>query len=388
MGNNEKLRIFEAHIHHLLDVRMNEAVKAFERAFDICDVYGGAFLSCPCEHRGMGTAYANDLVQNLKILFLKYYFGDEFYAFAGLEHGKRYGWHDRLDREYTKEEKKAMSDDFLAQAKEYLSNGYDGIKMLEGYPQLVKAFRLPIDDEVYDAFYSYLEENNVPVTLHIANPEGNWDKSKCDAYAIEHFRWCDETIPTKAELDKSIFSVMEKHPKLRLTLAHFGFLNYNIADQERFMAYPNTRLDTTPAGDQLLLMLENLEEWKRFISKYRKRITYGTDFYAFPFINEEQWIKATTNRPKFVKNFYSTDTEHDYFGTKFRGINLDRDILEDIFTYNAKRDLGQRKQVNLDYLLDKINVQIDNKDITEPGQIEDLIFMRDYLLNHNKPNKN
>ena len=35
----------------------------------------------------------------------------------------------------------------------------------------------PLNHTVYDRYYSFLEENNIPVTMHVANPENFWNNS-------------------------------------------------------------------------------------------------------------------------------------------------------------------------------------------------------------------
>ena len=72
--------------------------------------------------------------------------------------------------------------------------------MLEGYPSMRKVMKRPLCDKVYDRYYSFLEENGIPVTMHVANPEENWDIKNADGYAIKMGRVYDNTYPTRLQL--------------------------------------------------------------------------------------------------------------------------------------------------------------------------------------------
>ena len=109
-----------------------------------------------------------DEMQNMHMLFLKHAFSPNVYAFSGLEHPLNVA---EMDSE-------ELSKEYLHQAEEYANVGYDGMKMFEGYPSMRKVMKRTLCDKVYDRYYSFLEENNIAVTMHVANPEGNWDIRK------------------------------------------------------------------------------------------------------------------------------------------------------------------------------------------------------------------
>lgn len=341
---------FEAHIHHLVEMPIEEAIKIFNMEFPVTKTERQAFLSIPNDVSSEKEFYLDEM-QNIRMLFLKYAFSPTAYAFAGLEHPINVV---ELDDEY-------LSKEYLRQAEKYLTNGYDGMKMLEGYPSLRKVMKRTLCDKVYDRYYSFLEENNIPVTMHVANPEENWDISKADAYAIKMGRVYDSSYPTRLQLLDEVDGIMKKHPKLKLALAHFGFMSYDIEQAKRWLDYENTSFDLTPGGEQMLRMRENWSEWEKFFVDYQDRIIYGTDYYAFRL--GENWETSFLRRPKFVKDFFETDTENDYAGKPFRGVNLDRKILKKIYWDNAMRLFGEPKPINIAYLTAKAEelLQKENK---------------------------
>lgn len=328
-------KVFDLHIHYLFDIPLEETISIFKEEFALTQTEKGCFLSLP--HEVEGNKITTDEMQNLKGLYLKSAFAPDFYAFAGLIHPNS---HNDIS---------AVAENFLAQAKEYFSVGFDGIKMLEGYPSLLKAWKLPIDSPVYDKFYAFCEENNFPILMHIANPKENWDITQASQDAIDAGRVYDSSYPTKEEITAQVFRIMDKFPNLKLILAHFGFMSHQIAEAERFMTYPHTCFDVTPGGEQLIHMQQNWQVWLPFWQKYQDRIFYGTDFYAFP--KDENWEVSFMRRPKFLREFFETDSTHKYLGEPFSGILLEKDLRDKIYRKNFINLLDVPRKIDFDYML-------------------------------------
>ncbi len=360
-------KVFEAHIHHLMNIPLKKAIEIFEKEFAATGTDGGCFLSVPHEAGPDGIVHTEQL-QNLKMLFLKRTFGENHYAFAGLMHPS----------DYT--DKEAIKKDFLKQAEEYLSVGYDGIKMLEGYPSLLKARKIPLDDEIFDDFYAFMEKNGHPITIHFANPAENWDKTKASVHAIQAGRVYDETYPTKDEISAQVFRVLDKFPKLRLAAAHFGFFTNEKENAERFLRdYENTFFDITPGGEQFFKMIEDWDYWHAFIVKYRDRFFYGSDFYAFSDVDKEKWEILFQRRPRFLRQFFETDSEHDYVGTLFRGVALEKELRDAIYRENAGRFLNARTPIDDAYIKREAEWLLSVPNKKSPCADEDLAYILETL---------
>lgn len=332
--------VFDVHIHYTHAVSLEKMIDVFGREFEETNTKKGCFLSIPHDLHAGETEVSYAETQNIKGLYLKRAFAPDFYAFAGLVHPQ---WHT---------DEKAIAKHFLRQAEEYFSVGYDGMKMLEGYPSLLKAWSVPLDSKIYDEYYAFMEANGYPIIMHIANPSENWDITKADAYAIKAGRVYDNTYPSKDEITNQTFGIMKKFPKLKLILAHCGFFSQERYNAERFLGeYENTGLDITPGGEQLLNMSREWNYWLSFIEKHQNRIFYGTDFYAFPDDDIERWRISFWRRPRLIRELFETDTEHDYAGTPFCGVKLDSALLKKIYWENAERTLGKPKAIDTAYLL-------------------------------------
>ena len=120
--------------------------------------------------------------------------------------------------------------------------------------------------------------------------------------------------------------------------------------------------DLTPGGEQLLNMLKDWGKWEKFFVEYQDRIIYGSDYYAFP--KDENWEENFNRRPKFLRQFFETDTEHDYGGRAFKGVKMDESILDKIYTKNVKSFWGEPKKINLAYLKNKAEelLKVENHD--------------------------
>ena len=357
-------KVYDAHVHYMFNLSLEETVKIFKEEFSVTETEKYIFLSIP--HHVLSTKITTDFTQNLKGLYLKKVFAPNGYAFAGLIH--------KNDAESDIE----MSLDFLSQVETNYSVGFDGMKMLEGDASLRKAFKLPIDSPIYDRYYSFCEENNFPITMHVANPDENWDYSLASEQAIKLGRVYDNTYPTKEQLTNEVFGIMKKHPKLRLSLAHFGFFCKQIELAERFLCdYENTLLDITPGGEQLIYMSKNWEKWSKFFEKYQDRIIYGTDYYAFP--KDENWEIAFNRRPKFIRQMFESNGEYCYLGDNFVGINLKKEIRDKIYRENFNKIYGTPKIINSQYIVNQCQKVIDMYK-RFPNEIIDSLYIKDVTL--------
>lgn len=328
-------KVFDAHVHYRFDIPIDETIEIFKQEFAVTETTKYVFLSLPHELDKDKSVYTDD-TQNIKGLFLKHAFGKDAYAFAGLIHPQDYS------------NRQQVAESFLKQVQTFWQVGYDGIKMLEGYPQLIKARNIGIDDGVFDLFYDYCQTNGIPITMHIANPDENWDITKASKYAIEQGRVYDGSYPTKAQITQQMFNVMEKFPRLRLTLAHCGFFSTCYQDACKFMSYPNTVLDITPGGEQLINMSHDWQRWLEFFTKYQDRIIYGSDYYAFP--KDDNWQVAFTRRPTFIRQFFETSTKHMYLDDEFCGVDFPSEMRHKLYMTNSERLLGASKPVDYDYV--------------------------------------
>ncbi len=309
--------VFDAHFHYTYTFPLHQSAEYLYEEAKARSVREMGILSIPSE----GTP--QDPIQNVLGLGLKQLLLPKMnvFAFAGLLHNKS----------LTDEE---QAEDFLRQAALYYEAGFDGMKMLEGKPYNYRLLQREIDDPVFDPFYSFCEEKHFPIVMHIADPMEFWDLEKIDTYAREHGWFCDESVPAFDAIYDSLFHLLDKHPQLPLVVAHWGFFSYKPERAEKFLSYPNTMIDTTPAPQEIVNMSQALDFWRPFIHRNADRFIFGTDSY-------NKVINPI--RPTLVRNFFETAPTdiHDYVGKSYCGMGADEALIKKVYGENAHRLLGE-----------------------------------------------
>ena len=319
----DKFKFFDCHVHFNKETNIPDSIKAFEKFFEAGNVEKALFHALPTHFVECAGP-----TQIVKGLFFKDYFKDKIFAFAGLIHDSK------LD-------KKAQSKEFVKQLEGYFSSGFDGLKMLEGKPTTRKETKLTLTDEVFEPVFAFMEENGLSITLHNADPATFWDLSQMTDHEISRGWFVDSSMPTKNEMFEEILTIMSRHPKLKLTLAHYGFTSDNIEQAKRFLdGYENARLDMTPGWEQYCNMCKNADQWVPFLEAHANQIKYGTDSYNNYFEDEAAQIDEMRRQFTIIRNFYETNGEHEIYGHKYFGIDFNRDLLKKMYYENAVKEYG------------------------------------------------
>ncbi len=236
---------------------------------------------------------------------------------------------------------------YAVQAEKLWDMGFDGMKMLEGKPAVRRALGHRLDDEIFDLYYAFLEENRIPLTMHLADPSYFWDADRVTPEIIRRGWFCgDGTYPSYDDFYDEIFGVLEKFPRLSLTLAHFGFMSRHPERAQRFMGYENTMLDLTPGGEMFVGFSQDTEYWRDFFLTHRRRILFGTDTYNDS--QREFTYGNASGRCRLVRSFLEYSEPFAWptlTGPRPDGLlyplGLPRDVLRDIYRENALRRYGE-----------------------------------------------
>ena len=268
------------------------------------------------------------MAENLAVLYWKTrYRRMEIFAFGGLHQFDCFG-----DIPYEK------------QAERLLDLGFDGMKFLDMKPDFRKRLGKGLNDPSYDRMFSLLEERQVPVMIHSGDPESFWDRSQVTEYQIRRgWFYGDGTFLTSREIYEEVFAMLDRHPALQVTLAHFFFLSQQLDEAVRVMeTYPNVRFDLTPGGEMYLGFSKNIDAWHDFFIQYRNRILFGKD---------SNTMKGETNAS--LNGFIRTALTHDrslftgkcYGDMTIRGLDLDEDTVQRICCGNFTDFVGKRRIV-------------------------------------------
>ena len=277
---------------------------------------------------------------NLKALYCKSHLNAEYpdrhvYAFSSIFHH-----YDARD----------TAEGYLAQARVLWNMGFDGVKILDGKPKMRMNLGRRLDDPIFDPMYAFLQEKDMPLTFHLGDPPEFWDINKISEYALKVGWYCDETYPTLEEMRAEVLGILDKFPRLRLTMAHFFFLSQDMeACEALFEKYPTLCFDLTPGGEMFENFSKRPDDWRTFFIRYADRISLGTDTYNYDLHSElsEYGQGADLARTNLVRKYleWTEPFEHPWYGTLIP-LGLEDETLIKIYRGNFLRRLGEPRPIN------------------------------------------
>lgn len=312
--------VLDNHCHICFPEPIDDTLNGFESHVRELGISALSILSAPrVTHTGMEL----DILENLKVLYLKDRLSVPVYAYAGII--------DFSDR----------GEEYVTFAKSALDMGFDGFKSLEQHPtdRLKNGFGLC--DPSFDPFFDYIGQAGVPIVCHIGDPRFNWSLDTASESAKALGRVYGSNFPTLDFLYDEMSQVFEKHPNVKYILAHFYFKSDDYDSLAELMErYPNICLDLTPGTEMFFNFSKDIELWNAFFRRYSQRIIFGSDLYGAGY---------GVNRHRLVRCFLETEkvfVANDEGGI-ITPINLQDNLLADIYYNNAKRLLGgEPKQVD------------------------------------------
>lgn len=298
-----------------------------ERTIAITDMLGFDQVCVVCTG-GRETVTANPLG-----LLTKSLDPSRVYLFAGLDHSEFFNG-------------RPEAADLPGQMERLLRIGADGVKLIEGKPTSRRTLKVKMDAPYYEGFFQAAEDLGTPLLWHVADPEEFWDEERIPSWAKERDWGYSPQDVQKETLYKETEHVLVRHPGLRVILAHFYFLSADLKRAEEFLEeHPNCGFDLAPGIEMLYNLSADPETSRNFFTRFAGRIYYGTDM--FPRLNDAE----AQNRAGIVRRFLETADEFrisedaDFLlGSPadglIRGINLDKDALEQIYRENFHQLAG------------------------------------------------
>lgn len=272
---------------------------------------------------------------------------------------------------------------FEQQLEYLMKTGCDGIKLLNMKPNIRKALGKGLNHPSYDKLFTLLEEKQIPALVHSKDPAYFWYKDKMLPEQVE-YGWCyeGEGFASYEQIHRETLEMMDKHPRLKLILAHFFFLDDNLKEAERIMEkYPNVLFDVTPHSDMFVNFSKDTEAWRKFFIKYSDRIMFGSDA-------DDRRDKKTIDEIFALVdasiNTGSDETPLSCYDVDMviKGLNLPQDIVEKIFYGNFVRLMGEKPRETDSTLLKNMAEYAYNKLKGVPGSERDAEFLKYFLHNN------
>lgn len=311
------------HMHRWIDEKTSEEfIHGFEEYRRQCNLKYIALAPLPS---GNPTPVARDVSNNIICAFYKM-LNENTFSYGGFTYP-----------EYpaTRENMENMS--LEAQYDELMEIGFDGIKMLEGKPNLYIEVNNPLDSDFFDGVFEKMERDGTYLLMHAVDPETFWTHPTPEMIKKKWFYGDDSIYPSNKEIYRQIDNVLQKHPSLNLCLAHFFFCSENPERLEEMMAkYPKLCFDLTPGGEMYLGFNKRPEYYKEFFTKYQDRVIFGTDMDFPAFIEAGIWLCDRVYR------YMATDhTIMSFDDTLLKGLALPQEVVQKIFSDNLLRKLGK-----------------------------------------------
>lgn len=260
--------------------------------------------------------------------------------------------------------------DYSTQYEEMMEIGFDGIKSIELKPNIQKKYGFKLTDPEYDEFFKKCEENGTHMIWHVGDPETFWDRERISPrHFAKGWFYGDGSFMPLEEIYKQVDTILERHPKLKVTFAHFFFLSFSPERLvEYFEKYENVGVDITPGAEMYGAFRDNREFYREFFIKYADRIMFGTDTIF-------GGSKTNYQRLDKVYNFITSNETFVMSEEECRGMSFPDEVADKILYKNFEKLAGESpKPINKEAL--KRYVKKYDKYLEE-GKVRDFIY--DYL---------
>ena len=226
----------------------------------------------------------------------------------------------------------------------YYSQGFSVIKLwfAPRFRVYIKKFNkgkkreIALSDPIYEPMFSRIEDLGLIFLVHNSDPD-LWYKN---VYVPESKYGSKESHLQEFE------KLLKQYPKMKVLGAHFGAQPNNLENIGRwFDTYPNYYVDASSARWMARELSHNRTNSVEFFKKYHNKILWGTDLsFGWQMGKEKPWYYYTryltyqalleTNVSNLPLPFPDPDNKA---GTVINGLDLPREVLEDIYWKNASK---------------------------------------------------
>ncbi len=207
-----------------------------------------------------------------------------------------------------------------------------------------------IDDPKLDTIFNMLTKRKIPLIGHLGEPKNCWlpfdemTTNNDKGYFKDHPQYHMYKHPDLPSYEEQIAArdrMLEKNPDLIFMGAHLGSLEWSVDElAKRLDKFPNMSVDMAARIGQLFYQAkEDQEKVREFFIKYQDRLLYGTDL-------QDSGKMGAIEKQTQMHNYWIRDWE--YFVTdnmmtshlldgEFQGLHLPKEVVEKIYSKNAKK---------------------------------------------------
>lgn len=194
---------------------------------------------------------------------------------------------------------------------------------------------LHIDDERLDPILERAGELNMPINIHVAEPYWFYmDMDSTNDGLMNAVNWRldnQKGILGHGEMLTTLENAVKKHPETTFIAAHLGNSSYDLSIIGSMLEkHPNLYADVSARYAELSQIPRHV---KRFITKYKNKIVYGTDMGT----DSDMYDVTFRVLQTMDEHFY----RQDQFGYHWslNGFDLDEEVLRKIYKTNPQKIL-------------------------------------------------
>ena len=217
-----------------------------------------------------------------------------------------------------------------------------------------------LDDPGFDGVMRHLEERNIPLIAHQAEPKNCWlpleqmttenDRSYFREHP-EYYMYLHPQMPSYEALMAARDRFVARHPALTFVGAHMASIEWSVDELAKFLdEFPNASIDLAARMTQVQFQSQrDYAKVREFFIRYQDRILYGTDLTEEPPGADERAQNPPTSRAQFAKDadaFWRSDWLYlatsrsqriDAIRASVRGLALPQAVIDKIYYDNARR---------------------------------------------------
>jgi len=229
----------------------------------------------------------------------------------------------------------------LTAVEEAYSLGYSIVKMWFGprfldYTNAKQPFS--IDSSSFEPVFSLLEDLNLPIDCHVADPDIWYEK-----------KYLDEKYRSKNKALSEFANVLSLHPKLKVISVHFGSLpepNNHSLLKALLDKFSNLMIDTASTKWIVRELGRDLRSSRKFVLKYQDRILFASDL-SVGWKNQDRPLDYIPTRYWAQRLFWETnyqqvelpfsDEDNQISQSLINGLNIPEKIIDKIYWKNAQK---------------------------------------------------
>lgn len=207
-----------------------------------------------------------------------------------------------------------------------------------------------IDDPKLDTIFNYIESRGKILVGHLGEPQNCWlplDQMIVNN-DIEYFKahpqyhmYKHPEMPSYEEQIAARDRMLEKNPNLIFMGAHMGSLEHDVDElAKRLDKFPNMTVDLAARIGQVFYQtIQDREKVRNFFIKYQDRVLYATDMSDGGKQNQDQLQQEMHDTWLLDWQFLVSDDwmTSDRVNEKFQGLQLPKEVVDKIYTKNARK---------------------------------------------------